>query len=75
MVLKKWRQRRQSIRELKLHDAEIRQEYNRLREMDKQIRASNSQPPQYGDSLASSGETVFGMGSVRSSQASSQFSR
>lgn len=64
MVLKKWRQRRQSVRELRQKDAEMREEYNRLREMDRRIKEgmtpTSSQPPSYDQGISGSGESVFG---------------
>ncbi len=57
MVLKKWRQRRASIRELNANRDELYQEYLKLCEQDKQLRAN--QPPAYQDLLLrGSGESI-----------------
>jgi hypothetical protein len=56
MVLKKWRQRRASIRELKANSDELYKEYLKLCAQDKQLRAN--QPPAYQDVLGRSRESI-----------------
>lgn len=75
----RWKQRRQSVRELREQEETVRAEYDRLRELEQKIRSR--QPPQYDPSFRSSGEAfVLGGGrpkavSVTSSQASTQYTR
>jgi len=61
MVLKKWRQRRASIRELKANSDDTYKEYLKLCAQDKQIRAN--QPPRYDDVLRGSGTSLSSDGS------------
>lgn len=61
MVLKKWRQRRASIRELRAHPDDTYKEYLKLCALDKQLRAN--QPPQYGEALRGSGTSLSSDGS------------
>jgi hypothetical protein len=76
----RWKQRRQSVRELREQEGAVKDEYDRLRRMEQDMRAR--QPPQYEAGMSSSGESVFGMdngrprvASVTSSQGSTQYSR
>jgi hypothetical protein len=61
MVLKKWRQRRASIRELRANSDDMYKEYLKLCAQDKQLRAN--QPPQYDGALRGSGTSLSGDGS------------
>jgi hypothetical protein len=61
MVLKKWRQRRASIRELRANSEDNYKEYLKLCAQDKQIRAN--QPPRYDDVLRGSGTSLSSDGS------------
>jgi hypothetical protein len=56
MVLKKWRQRRASIRELRANSDDMYKEYLKLCAQDKQLRAN--QPPQYEDALRGIGTSL-----------------
>lgn len=56
MVLKKWRARRDSIRELRRNSDETHKEYLKLCAQDQQLR--QSQPPQYEDVLRGSGVSI-----------------
>jgi hypothetical protein len=56
MVFKKWRQRRASIRELRANPDDTYKEYLKLCALDKKLRAN--QPPQYGEVLRGSGESI-----------------
>ncbi len=70
----RWRNRRQSLKELKARDSELHQEYLKMRELDRQMEAqkpsvmtSQTQTqtqilPCYGQVIESSGESVVGMG-------------
>lgn len=76
----RWKQRRQSVRELREQEGAVKNEYERLRRMEQEMRAR--QPPQYEAGMRSSGESVFGMNngrprvaSVTSSQGSTENSR
>jgi len=64
MVLKKWRARRQSIRELRRNSDETHKEYLKLCAQDAQLRLS--QPPQYEDVLRGSGVSISSGESGRS---------
>lgn len=55
----RWKQRRQSVRELRQHESAVKSEYDRLRQMEKDMRSL--EPPQYETGMSSSGESVFGM--------------
>lgn len=61
MVLKKWRQRRASIRELRAHPDDTYKEYLKLCTQDKKLRAN--QPPAYQDVLRGSGDSLSSSGS------------
>jgi hypothetical protein len=61
MVLKKWRQRRASIRELRANPDDTYKEYLKLCAQDKQRRAN--QPPAYQDVLRGSGDSLSSSGS------------
>lgn len=68
----RWRNRRASVKELRSRDEEVRQEYLKMREWDRQEEVrknattgieTSSRPPNYGEVIRSSGESVAGMSS------------